>query len=340
MRVLFVSRSNIGLSRGGLQKQIRKTAEGLENNGIEVIFYNPWKNQIKEVDICHCWGSDPQMIYFVREAKRNKVPVVISPVFMRFSERLWLVKIEYWAGVFIRGLFTPQGLIYKMFRACDKIIALNKEEEDILKHVFRLHPETTSVIPNGIEKKFADGDPELFIKKYGVSDFVLQVGYIEERKNLLTTIKAMKGLPYKLVVVGGWEMRNEKYVKRCKAEGGDNVLFTGYIDHDDPLLAAAYAAAKVFVLPSFNEVMPLVVYEAAQAGCNLVLSNTFPCEKLLRDKVFFANPRKPHELRKQIKRAMSTPLNLELRKVAMSMPTWQDVANSIAEVYKELLESA
>jgi len=315
------------------------TAEGLESKGVKVVYFNPWKNQLKGVDICHCWGIDPQMIYFVRQAKRYNIPVVISPVFMRFSEPTWLVALEYKLGRYIRGLFTPQGIIYQIFESCDKVIALNSEERSALERVFKLSREKTVIIPNGIEKKFANGDPRIFEERYGIRNFVLQVGYIERRKNLLTTIRAIRGLPYNLVVIGGWEMREEEYVLQCKKEAGDNVLFIGHIDHDDPLLASAYAAAKVFVLPSINEVMPLVVYEAAQAGCQIVLSNTFPCSKVIRDYVFFASPSKPSDLRRQIIRAMESPRNEQLKRKALEMPTWQEIADLILDVYKLLIKA-
>lgn len=339
MRVLFICRSNIGLSKGGLQGQIYRTAEGLKHRGVEVLFFDAWKNQINEVDVVHCWSSDPNMAYHVYEAKKNGIPIVISPVFMRFIEPLWRVTLEYRLATMIKGVFTPQGIMYGMVRACNKIIALNEEEKNVLQRVFKLTPEKTKIVPNGIDKKFANGDPRLFKNKYGIDDFVLQVGYIEARKNALTTIKAMKDLPYKLVLVGGSEMRDEKYVKLCKKEAGGNVIFTGHIDYNDPLMASAYAAAKVFVLPSFSEVMPLVVYEAAQAGCKLVLSNTYPIARLIRSNVLFASPNSPDQFKKQISEAMSSPPDMELLKKARSMPTWQDISDTIIEVYEDLISS-
>ncbi len=343
MKVLFICRPNIGLSKGGLQGQIYRTAKGLEKRGIEVIFHDSWKNQIKDVDICHCWSSDPHMVYHVKEAKKSGIPVVISPVFMRFLEPLLKVMLEYRLAKLVPGLFTPQKIQHHMFRACDKVIALNMEEKKVLQRIFKLNKKSLEVIPNGIDQKFAKGDPELFKKKFGIKDFVLQVGYIESRKNALTTIKAVKNLPYKLVLVGGWEMRDQCYVEQCKRAANGNVIFTGHIDYDDPLIASAYAAAKVFVLPSFSEVMPLVVYEAAQAGCKLVLSDTYPCSELIKDHVLFANPNRPGQFKKQIETAMSGPRknrNNTLQDIALSMPSWQDISDQIIATYSSVLSAA
>ena len=48
--------------------------------------------------------------------------------------------------------------------------------------------------------------------------------------------------------------------------GGEAVRWLGASDHDDPLLASAYAAARVFALPSWFETPGLAALEAALAG--------------------------------------------------------------------------
>ena len=282
MKVLFISRNYIGLSKGGLQKQIEHSANCLRDKGVNVIYHNSWENQIDDVDLCHLWSSCPDMTYHLGYAKRSGIPTVISPVFMRFEDPMWQVFLEYNLGRCFKGLLTPQRRIGHMISSCDKVIALNKEEAHYLKKVLHVKEDRIRIIPNGINKKFSAGDPSLFEKKYGFKDFVLQVGSLDSRKNALRTIKAMSKLPYKLVLIGPHE-GSEDYYRQCKDAANENVLFMGQVDNNDPILASAYAAAKTFVLPAFSEVMPLVVYEAAQAGCNLVMSKTYPCEDNIRE---------------------------------------------------------
>jgi len=337
MRSLFISRSHIGLSKGGLQKQIEHTAAGLRDLGAEVVLYDPWKDQVSDVDICHLWSNNPQMIYHLRHAKALGKPVVISPVFMRFDASMFRLRLEYGLGRYVPGLFVPQRIIREMVSLCDVVIALNKEEAFFLETLLGLDTERIRIVPNGINKRFSDGDPSLFEEKYGFRDFVLQVGHIEPRKNALRTIKAVSQLPYRLVVVGSAD-GEDTYYRECRAAAGDNVIFTGHVNNDDPMLASIYAAAKVFVLPSFSEVMPLTVYEAAQAGCKLVMSNTYPCEDSVRDHVFFTSPTSVSQLRTQIQKAMESPPDEELRRKALAMPDWRDIAGIILEIYNELLK--
>ena len=337
MKVLFITRSHIGLTRGGLRRQILTTAQGLQKRGVEVIFYDVWNDRINDVDLCHCWSSSPDMIYHVEKARKQGKPVIISPVFGRFGESPWKLKIEYRLGNYLRGLFTPQKVIYKMFNACDRVISLNEEEARRLRQVFKIPEKNISIVPNGIHHQLSSGDPTLFQEKYGEGDLVLQVASINPNKNQLNLIKAVNGLPYRLFIIGPVTTGAEKYMKQCQREAGDNVVFVGELAYDDPFLASFYAAAKVFVLPSFSEVMPLAVYEAAQAGCNLVLSNTFPVSKLIKPWVYFVTPDNPGELKLKIQQAMESELNPELKKTALSMPTWQDVSDRIIRIYEEVL---
>lgn len=49
-----------------------------------------------------------------------------------------------------------------------------------------------------------------------------------------------------------------------------NIVFLGHIDHHDPLLASAYAAARVLAMPSLFESPGLVALDAAMAGTPVV----------------------------------------------------------------------
>lgn len=338
MKTLFIARSHIGLAKGGLEKQIELTANGLKNRGIEVIPFNPWENQVEQIDVCHFWSTSHQMSYHLEYAKKIGKPTVISPVFMRFEDSMFRLMLEYNLGRLIRGLFTGQRLFREMINKCDIIIALNKEEAFYLKKVLGVPDNRIRIVPNGIDRKFSGGNPQLFEQKYGIQDFVLQVGSIGPRKNALRTILAVSQLPYSLVLIGGPEAGQQEYYNKCKLAAGKNVLMLGHVENDDPLLASAYKAAKVFVLPSFSEVMPLAVYEAAQAGCNLVMSDTYPCEEIIREHVYFTNPKNVKQLTVQIHRAMQADRDTQLQQKALAMPTWQDISDQIMDIYKNLLK--
>ena len=129
----------------------------------------------------------------------------------------------------------------------------------------------------------------------------------------------------------------ERCEKQCKELAGDNVLFLGHIDYNDPLLAAAFAAAKVFALPSYSEVMPQVLYQAIQAGCNVVVSRNVPIYDEIKDKVFRFNPSNIKQLRDCICKAHARPVSDDLREFGMRMPGWRQVTDRICRIYEKYI---
>ena len=99
------------------------------------------------------------------------------------------------------------------------------------------------------------------------------------------------------------------------------------------------AVAKVFVLPSHSEVMPQVLYQAAQAGTSIIVSKNIHVDSCIQKYVSKANPKKPKQFRKLVQESMNTKPNHDLRKAALSMPTWQDISDRILSIYNEVLTS-
>ncbi len=337
MRVLFLVYPRIGLNRGGLQIQIEKTAEGLAKLGVEVLFYDPWKNQIEDVDICHVFSIDTSMSYHIRRAKEMERPIVASPVFNVFEIPAWLIKLKVMLSENVPGMRAGLALSKFMLKSSQRVLALNGRERDLLISVFGLESQKCTVIPNGINKTFGSGAPKLFEEKYGIKDYILEVGAVGRRKNQLTLIKAVAGLPYSLVIIGGPAGGDESYMNQCKEIAGDNVFFMGEISNDDPLLASAFAAAKLFVLPSYSEVMPLTLYEAAIAGCKIIASQNVPVSEEISTHVQTFNPDDVNRLIQLIDHEMKTPKNNMLMDIAAKLPTWMDVAERIKDVYEGVL---
>ncbi len=337
MRVLFLVYPRIGLDRGGLQIQIEKTAEGLAKLGVEVLFYDPWKNQIEDVDICHVFSIDTSMSYHVRRAKEMERPIIASPVFNAFEIPVWLIKLKVMLSEKIPGMRAGLALSKFMLKSSQRVLALNGREKDLLISVFGLESQKCIVIPNGINKTLGSGTPKLFEEKYGIKDYILEVGAVGRRKNQLTLIKAVAGSPYSLVIIGGPAGGDESYMNQCKEIAGDNVFFMGEVSNDDPLLASAFAAAKLFVLPSYSEVMPLTLYEAAIAGCKIIASQNVPVSEEIRQYVPTFNPNKPRELAALIDKQMRSGVDEKIGEIANQMLSWADVGRQIKKIYEEVL---
>ena len=77
----------------------------------------------------------------------------------------------------------------------------------------------------------------------------------------------------------------------CRRAGEGLVAWLGRLDHDDPLLASAYAAARVFALPSWFETPGLAALEAALAGCAVVITPYGSTREYFGGLVAYARPR-------------------------------------------------
>jgi glycosyltransferase involved in cell wall biosynthesis len=91
----------------------------------------------------------------------------------------------------------------------------------------------------------------------------LYVGRLEPEKGLDVLIKAMSGVPGRLVVIGSGSLEPE-----VRAAAGEAIRIVGQLTRDE--LVPWYAAADALVLPSRSEPWGMVLNEGAAAGLPLV----------------------------------------------------------------------
>jgi glycosyltransferase involved in cell wall biosynthesis len=123
--------------------------------------------------------------------------------------------------------------------------------------------------------------------------FLLYVGTLEPRKNLLTLLEAYSkiantvGVP--LIVGGGKGWMYDAVFKRLESLGlQDKVHFVGYLEEQD--LPLWYAAATVFVFPSIYEGFGMPPLEAMACGTPVVTSNTSSLPEVVGDAGLMVSP--------------------------------------------------
>lgn len=109
--------------------------------------------------------------------------------------------------------------------------------------------------------------------------YILFVGTIEPRKNLVRLIRAFetlkkeRGIPHKLILAGGRGWRNEDIFRAAeKSPYREDIVFKGYVGPEDK--DELYRHASVFVFPSIYEGFGIPPLEAMAHGCPVVASNT------------------------------------------------------------------
>ena len=115
-------------------------------------------------------------------------------------------------------------------------------------------------------------------KRLGIGDeFLLYVGTIEPRKNLVTLVRAFEAVlsrresRLQLVIAGrkGWMVDSLfGYVESSPA--ASRIIFTGYVSDED--LCALYSSCSLFIYPSLYEGFGLPPLEAMACGAPVIAS--------------------------------------------------------------------
>ena len=168
---------------------------------------------------------------------------------------------------------------YKFRRACinaDHVIAVSEcTKRDIVKH-YGIAPEKISVIYQGCDALFSkeateERKAEVRAKYSLPQKFVVSVGTIEKRKNLLSLVKAMSLLPedVHLVAIGRrtkYTALIDKYVAENNLQGRVHLLHgVPYLD-----LPVIYQCADVFAYMSIYEGFGIPLLEALNSRVPVV----------------------------------------------------------------------
>ena len=221
---------------------------------------------------------------------------------------------------------------------CDHLICLSEHERRNLR-ALGVDVTRSTLVPNPVEPSlYAAATPELFQSTYGVKDYVLCVGRLEPRKNQITLLHALKNLGVPLVLIG--HAAKPDYEKLLRSVAGPNVVFAGRVPPNSPMLASAYAGARVFCLPSWSEGAPLVALEAAASGCNMVLSNRSSEREYFDARSAYCDPGDPGDVRAKVMNAYERPFaerqRQELAKWTAETYSWDAHVSKTAEVYEQV----
>ena len=174
--------------------------------------------------------------------------------------------------------------------------------------------------------------------------FLLSVGSIEPRKNLLGLLHAYERLPqnlkaeYKLVLVGfkGWQ---NKEIMEIMEKNSKNIIYLGFISDEE--LAKVYNLASAFVFPSFYEGFGLPIIEAFACGTPVVSSDRSSLPEVGGDAVLYCNPDDTQDIAQKIQTLLEdTNLQKTLRKKGLQRAklfSWQKSAKEHEKIFLSLL---
>ena len=335
--------SHVFQAPGGGENQLVRTALALDALGVEIRPFSPWSDRLEDARVLHLFGMSREGLELARVARTRHVPVVVSPICWYDPRALaalaksWpqaAVDVSKWA--IHRVLPYPVGWRSELLQLVDAVLPNSKAEARQLITLFGADPKKLRIVPNGVEERFADASPEVFRDWHGEGEFVLFVGRIEPRKNVLGLINASKSESMPIVLIGDAPPGCEDYRAACRVAGEGVARWHPAVGHEDPFLASAYAAARVVALPSWFETPGLAALEGALAGRAVVVTPHGSAREYFGTMVEYARPEHPGEIAKALAKAWRYGPDPRLASHVRSNFLWSEVARRTAEVYEQV----
>lgn len=198
----------------------------------------------------------------------------------------------------------------RLSKRAESIIAVSHSSAEDAKAYFSVSNKKINVISNALPESFCsvNRNDALLLrvqKKYKLPyEFILSLGVVEPRKNVVATIRGYEALrrrlgtqgnKYKLVIAGavGWKARAFRYAYYHSKYRKD-ILLLGYVNDADK--AALYTLAKIFLYPSFYEGFGFPLLEAARTGTPVVCANSSSLPEVMGEAAIYIDPFKPEEI--------------------------------------------
>jgi len=176
--------------------------------------------------------------------------------------------------------------------------------------------------------------------------YILSVGTLEPRKNLIRTLEAYAALPARtkrempLVIAGmkGW-LAEELEEKIRRYEERHEVRWLGYVPAR--FLPMLYSGAKLFVYPSLYEGFGLPVLEAMASGVPVVTSNQASLPEVAGEAAITVEPHDCDAVRDAMRRLIEDEQEAERRAdlglAQAARFTWGACAQKTLDVYRKAL---
>jgi glycosyltransferase involved in cell wall biosynthesis len=208
------------------------------------------------VQIYH--GLSGELPIGLKKAGIRSVVTIHDLIFMRHPEYYHWIDTKIYEWKFRQTIKEADHIIAISERTKQDIMELGGVSEDKITVIYQ------SYAPRFSEKPTPEQVAAVRERYQIPARFILNVGTIEERKNLRLAIDAINSLPEDIHVVAVG--RQTKYAEQLPQSPRVHLL-SGV---DDETLAAIYSMAEVFVYPSRYEGFGIPIIEAIAAGLPVV----------------------------------------------------------------------
>jgi glycosyltransferase involved in cell wall biosynthesis len=319
----------------------------LEKNKIKILSIPPPSKELKKI-------FSPFWLNFLLPSflKKYKINIFHSPNFLcplNYKGKI-IITIHDLAPFFYSEFF---GKIYPFYmktllpysiKKANKIIVPTKMVEKEVKKLFPFAEKKTVCIYEGVDKKIKPLKSEQ--KNY---PYLLYVGTIEKRKNILNLIKSFEILkekykiPHFLYLVGKKGHGHKEifsYISKSKFK--EFIIYEGYVIEENRLIKI-YSNCDVFVYISLYEGFGLPVLEAMKCEVPVVVSKRENFIEITKGAAKYVDPLNIEEITTEILKLINNKEEkeklIEKSREIVKDFSWEKTALQTYKIYKEILEN-
>ena len=271
----------------------------IPNNFFNKIFSSYWraKNVVSDIkknkiDLFH--GLSHELPIGIEKINIKKIVTIHDLIYLRYP-----------------NLFSKvDRIIYdKKFRSscerADKIIAVSQQTKKDIIEYFKIEKGKIEVVYQGCNNifKIKKSDNEILAIKNKFKLFekyLLYVGSIEKRKNLLTLLKSLKDLPHKnLIIIGDGSL----YKKECldfinKNKLNNRVKILSGLNLFE--MSCVYQSAEMMIYPSIFEGFGIPILEALNSKIPVITTEGGCFKEAGGESSIYVNPLSSDEISKAV----------------------------------------
>lgn len=301
-------------------------------NTLQLVANTPKWNQLIGADIDVVFVPNTRLLPL-----STQVPLVIVahdlsfelfPEFLTLRRRVW------------HKLMRPRHLA----RSADHVIAVSDHTKQDLIDLYDLSPTAVSVVHSGVSAIPARAAQvqQLRRRRALPERFVLYLGTLEPRKNVASIVRAWSVIaPYidqDLVIAGerGWQERDVLRAITASVHKS-RIHRLGFVSESDR--DALYAAADLFVYPSFYEGFGFPPLEALLAGTPVVTSFNSSLPEIVGRWATLVDPYNPSQLAAVMRELLSKPERVSdtIRAEIQETYSWDTAAKQTINILESVV---
>jgi glycosyltransferase involved in cell wall biosynthesis len=277
----------------------------------------------------------------------SPVPAAVPPA--RRNQRL-VVTIHDVAFLVLPATFPTawrtmyRAALRRAVRTADAVITPSRHTAEDLIRRTKLTADRVHVVPLAASLPDLEGDPEEALGRLKVRrPFILSVGTLEPRKNLVRLVRAFRrlaarGAPHQLVLAGPLGWQHQRLLREVAEGAPGEVVLVGQVLPTE--LDALYRAADAFAYPSLYEGFGIPVLEAMSRGLPCVVSTSSSLPEVAGEAALPVDPLSEAGLADALERVTTdAELAARLRSAGPARAarfSWDETARLTLEVYKQV----